>query len=584
MYKLCPKSRFLAVLSVSILLVLFAGCGDFDMITGANGYSVSGLVDGISLDDCSIIKESSKIQPYFDCNISDDSDTSALRVLIEDRIGKPVGSPLVYMLPEGAESPSEQQNSALKETSGGKTGDQEQKISAEVSGEGSESETQTESAGEKEAEPEGKTKTEGDSEKTVTEAPVKDLIITVKNFENLPPFSFPEGLEAGIYSISFQIINHSGGVLQSIEKYVYYIANETFAITDIQSYLPGVAETPHVLPPEAPILLEARIESDPGIQPYIVWYCGKKVIAEGEVTDGIYRFLWDSPVETGFQTIKAEVFPFDPNTAIALMRGISKEMSLPVSFKHGRHGYFSEKSGEFSNWYKFWGNVNDTKDIKNEAKALVAVSKKPPLWLPYSGTYGLAVGAFNVWELPETPFMPILDGKSARFLFRFAPRNDGNFATAQIFDANTGLPHSVQLALNGGILELTSEQKGVLLRAEAPLNNDSDGFVCAALEFKLAYGYIFISIITDLSSNEKIEETQTIQLKGHPDGKGSIFLGENLTESANRSIIAIISEIAVSYPEVRAIEEETEENEANDVAEAQETNSGDSFLSTDINS
>ncbi|GMO45834.1 MAG: hypothetical protein Ta2B_27010 [Termitinemataceae bacterium] len=561
---------------------LLFSCGDLDVLGNGSEYAVNGLVDGVSLDECAVISSSSLIEPYFDCNIAGDADTQALRVLIKDFGGKVVAVPLRYELSEeaknkkvnkkdeGDDSPEETNDKDLDS----KKSDENANLGSKTSGSGTETGKAEDSVPATDKTQDSKEKKEAEDGQETEKKPVsviEELVIKVDRFDrNLPVFSLPEESESGFYFISFQIIGKSGELLHITEKPIYYLASLPLAIETIQSYLPGVSKTPHVIPPSSPVMLEAKIKSDESISPYIVWYCGKDRIAEGPVKNGVFRFIWQSPEENGFQPIKAEIFPFDPLTEGQGVHGVSREMSLPVSEKHGHHGYFDNQADGLASWYEFANSLNDSKDPENEKAYLVSGSNKTPLWLPYSVTYGLAVGSDDVWTFPTEPFSQLKKtGGNMLLQMRFAPLQNGSLLETEFFDSDTGFVYNFHLDIFDFVLILTCEKQGVVYRAEAPIIKDNDGFVVAALNFNFDEDYITIDIGSE--TRGKLKNWKSISINGTADGNGNVHFGRNsFLQIADPLKTAIISEIALSYTQQTPVSVEDEGDAENNEIEENE--------------
>jgi hypothetical protein len=110
-----------------------------------------------------------------------------------------------------------------------------------------------------------------------------DLIVEAARMEgDLTPFLLPEGLEIGQYKLVFQVLGDQG-VLNRIEKTIYYVADALFSLNAFTAYLPGGIEGSSIVPPGTDVMLEVQIAADKRLEPYVVWYNGKKRIGEGGV-------------------------------------------------------------------------------------------------------------------------------------------------------------------------------------------------------------------------------------------------------------------------------------------------------------
>jgi len=84
---------------VLVCLVLFSTCGDLETLFPANEtYQVRTLVNGSSLEECSIIRANDKIRPYFAVSVINDPDLIGLLVYIQDLQGDIIGDRVQYTL------------------------------------------------------------------------------------------------------------------------------------------------------------------------------------------------------------------------------------------------------------------------------------------------------------------------------------------------------------------------------------------------------------------------------------------------------------------------------------------------------
>ncbi len=269
--------------------------------------------------------------------------------------------------------------------------------------------------------------------------------------EGLTDFSIPEGLNAGQYTLFFNVLGGSNILYQSRQA-LYYISDSDFSVGGLRTYMPGVSDGPQLIPPGTTILLEAPIISGKELDPYVVWYNGDRKIGEGKLSEHYHHLLWTVPEINGMQTMKVEVFPFlAGNMPAANTRGIVKEMSLPVSDKASFPRSFGDAGGGALYWDQFAGNVNPAeKALKNNA-VLVKTQESPPRWAPLSSVYGLVIGEDDIYRIPD--FSAALNTESnTEYDFyalhiRFAPKNEGTLFQGQFKTAGSDL-----LSLNLAVL------------------------------------------------------------------------------------------------------------------------------------
>ncbi|MDR1256558.1 MAG: hypothetical protein LBJ86_02290, partial [Spirochaetaceae bacterium] len=415
------------IFSVAVLAIPLFGCGDLDVaLSSGKFYKVNASVNGLTLDESAILAKGSMISPYFDFNITDDPDVDSLFVYIKNYTGKKTGPVIQYKLrAENDDSASENGDESEKTDASGEKQGEEVSSGGEPAGS---ADSGSILIGEREgglyagtaggalagetAGPGGTDASSGTASgflavESGTESVVvqandgveADIVIMVKNVD-LPGLVLGDDLQYGAHTIVFEIIASNKAVLNHIEKPFFYLAEKKLEIKEIVSFLPGISSTTRIVPPGEKIMLEAGIEADSSIDPYIIWYNGKQRIDEGSVSEGKNLILWTAPVQTVFQNIHAEVFPFNPNKQALSIPGLSYGVSLPVSPRHGRNGFYSEMEAQMSRWYRLWGDLTDYKSPANMTSVLARNDEAPAQWLPVSGTYGLAIGADDAYKLP----------------------------------------------------------------------------------------------------------------------------------------------------------------------------------------
>ncbi|MDR2802990.1 MAG: hypothetical protein LBB22_01710 [Treponema sp.] len=633
------RIRFLMAVSIALPLCVFSSCGDLDMaLSPGKVYKVNAMINGRSLDDCAVLSLDSEIEPYFDFNIKSDPDISALAISLKNSLGKETGLRIKYALPSyvaagggttstnsgektettagtnvtaGTISSTENETSGKTgvsseenlaggdESSGGNVPSTVDEKTETGGGDAKQGETGAEdgdgllagTAGALETESGGKPAFGVENEQF--NEPVHEALIVIENFYNeLPALKLGSELPEGFYTIVFDVISSNGAVLNSVEKPFFYLADKRLVIKGIVSYLPGVASITRILPPGEKIMLETEIDASDGISPYIIWYNGKQKISEGFISDGAERIFWVAPTQNGFQNIRAEVFPFDPTKHYQLIHGLSHSVSLPVSQKHGRTGYYNDIEIQLSRWYRLWGNFTDARDPANPAAELIKVGDAETLWLPLSGgAYGLAVGAENEYKLPGSFFKYIRQGEgSGELLFRFSPRSGSAknpviaFNLRGVFelqDVEEEGECAIYLSLTEENLEVKAVYREEVQHIRMPLIIDDSGFVSVAVDFQFFEKNTVISIGIEEAAAKKIENWESIDIEFMADGNGSIQFGgifetsgsdEDNGEIPVDGTGAIFTEIAALYPPVSPVLEVVEEkDEQEDAAVSPET-------------
>ncbi|MDR2143371.1 MAG: hypothetical protein LBP29_03270, partial [Treponema sp.] len=256
-----------------------------------------------------------------------------------------------------------------------------------------------------------------------------ELVVHVSKLSaELPALLFPEKLAIGPYILVFQVLGLQG-VLSHFEKLIYYVSDAEIALGDIQTYYSGNVERSGVVSPDSVIMLETKVSADERLAPYIVWYHGKKRLREGPVSDGVDHFLWQAPMQTGFQAIRAEVFPFAPPDTYKNTGGLTKELSLAISSKQTSRAVVDTEASppdSVTRWYQFSGDLSDSLSPQDGGRRLKPGDNTVITWLPKTGIYGLAAGSGYSYTIPGSFFTPDkeLPGHG-QFVFRFAVQSSG---------------------------------------------------------------------------------------------------------------------------------------------------------------
>jgi hypothetical protein len=591
---MCLHKFRLTLFALGCALILGA-CGDFNMVLSlGETYRISARADTALLDDCGIIGASSRIRPHFINPISNDPDVTGLSVFLRSSGGDVVSKKVHYSLiqyrqpeqedPSWTDDFTETGSSpGIPEETGGEAGGKEntggdtQGTDGKSAGdqEFTGSAVQSDKSGKSDFLPQISPRWDTAVDGTARMARVyldnarsedtTDIILYVNQLNNeLPPFLLPEELELGQYTLVFQLMGDRE-ILHQVEKSLYYLGDAEFTLEDIQTYLPGFSGGAHTVSPGTMVLLETRVVADERLDPYVIWYNGKKRIGEGMLIDGNSRLMWTVPTQTGFHAIWAEIFPFPPQgKAREVPAGKVKELSLPVSSKQAGKGYFDAGADTFIRWYQFPGNLEDAKAPGNTSQQIQPQNGVFPQWLPQGGIYGLALEAGDVYNLPRQSFdLPEGAVGRGRFMIRFAPLGEG-----VIFSGTFQQGSSPSDAV---VLELVYTRNELVLRFTAAgekrenrrpvFHAETDGFITAVIHFQLEKGHFYAGLGLDYA--EVFNPDQGITLVQPLSGGGSFQLGMNKPvitgdgdssnpDSSNAGSpaarpLAIIDELALDY-------------------------------------
>jgi hypothetical protein len=420
----------------------------------------------------------------------------------------------------------------------------------------------------------------------------EDLVYPVLNLDwQLPAFPLPENLEIGQYIMVFQVIG-AQNALYEIDLPFYFLGDAAFALDDVRSHLPSVSAGSYLIPSGEQVLLEALIDADPRLNPYLVWYSNKRKIGEGYLADGANYLFWEAPEKTGFQSISVEVFPFLPSAKI---KGLIKELSLPVSKKDPNRGAFSQNADQYALWYRFEGNLSNVRSPADNLKFLVPQENRGPQWLPWAGIYGLSIGPDDVYRLPGSPFQ-LTEGEQGRgrLLFRVKLLADGTLFKAAFREFRTSadvLGLDLSYRRNALNLVITEKPKRQNTAEESRTYTETinlhpgltEDFIVVFIDFEIRKDRFVFQL--GLEDTGMTSGKQTIPLTNVLSGLGVFQFGESLPlpDAGNRRNeriaspyganarrpVFILDELGVSYSRGPAVIEE--ENPAEDTDLAVET-------------
>ncbi|MDR2159915.1 MAG: hypothetical protein LBP23_07605 [Treponema sp.] len=586
-------------LAIICISSFFVNCGELDTVLPSTGtYKVNARVNDISLDDCSLINAKDRIYPYFASSAAGDPDLTGLAVFLQTPSGQGAGKKIRYTLKTEVKGQTDRQmpeqtsaeGTEKPPANGGQTGTQKPEAEPELD---SDQDADTEDRTDGNLRTGQKTGSTAPAASALQEAiqmaaDVQDaetetLILVSRLDRDLPFFVLPEKLEIGPYVMVFQVLGKKE-VLYREAKTVYYLGNAHFSLIDVQQYLPDVSGS-HLVPPGTTVMLEAQVVSDTRLAPYVVWYNGKRRIGEGSLADGGAFLLWKAPEQNGFYTIRAEIFPQRP---VEGLYGKFREISLPVSAKAAGAGYFSGEADRITHWYRFQGNLRDSKAPGDVNRALTSQTQMLPLWMPEDTVYGLKVGAGDVYGLSSVSFVsedPSSREKqeTGRFMLRFKPAGEGTVFSAYFEAADPA--GRVYLDLNCSEKDLSLNISGPGESASAALApglKDEDGFISLYIDFTV-HDKFFEAGFGRENGEAVSAALKEVALSGPLTGAGSFQFGASLKPSDTKKPaagllaekqasphMAVLDEFALAFrekfpageePEVKVEPEGKDENE-----------------------
>ena len=448
------NSRIKAALTAAIIIIfLFCSCGEMDFsFPVSRNYQVSAQGEIYSLDEYAVIKKDEKIQPFFISPINGDPDVASLTVSIITSKGKKSGTIIRYVL------------KSIYEIEKSNNYDSEDEF----------------------------------------------YTLTLERMdEKFPAFTMPKDLQAAHYTLVFQVFGKNQVLLAKTEKNVYYTAEEDFNLTDISAYLPGLAPTSHLVPPETVVLLEAGVIAGDDLDPYIIWYNGKIVLGEGKVSEGANAILWHVPPQTGFQSIRAEVLPFPPVNEVSasaaspkperILRGMTREISLPIFGKKES----LEDASKFLTmmdpddkskvlWRYHPSGALDDPLNPFPPNTLLAWEPPPgkdsvlPCWISSQDGFGLGIGPQDIYSVP--PFS-LEKGNRFSFILRLVSLNEGSHFSVFFHPIGTELIFSREA--ESFVLILQVGEKEERIPVEIPFR---DNFITLFLDLTFLEEDFFLSL------------------------------------------------------------------------------------------
>ena len=560
---MCSQNLYKYITFLAVLVFL-AGCGVMDSImpSGAT-YRVNARVNDLPIDELSIVSANAKIQPYFDNTVSNDPDVTALIIFLRNSRGDIAGWKVVYTADADNENVTGQES---PRASGYETGSNENTNINDPDGNLKEENENNNSK-------ENETVHAKTPQKEVQYRNSDQLIIRVKSLDNdLPYFPIPPDLPMGRYTLVSQVMSEDQ-ILHKTEKTFYFLANVKFSFDGINVHHSGINENNQLISQGKIIMLEAKLDYDSRLDPYIVWYNGRRIISEGNFSQGAGNLLWKTPEQTGFSSIRAEIFPVTDRLGLA---GFVKDISLLISPRVQDMHYISEDSADLLHWYLLEGNLNDvkmnggsSKDHALKAEYLNLSSENLFRWMPANGIFGLAAGINNAYSLPDVSFPYNADnGYGWRILGRFKPLNSGIILSVQ-FGASSNVLMSLNMDGNNLVLSLSSPSENVskiynLSLMRSP-DREADSFITAEINFSILADHLSAQLNVIFDNNpehHEYKDAQPISIEAEYINKFKITLGSQslnkmpeYTDSVTSSsaFTALWDEVALFYkPYVKA--------------------------------
>ncbi|MDR2941261.1 MAG: hypothetical protein LBV17_01535 [Treponema sp.] len=511
-------------------LAVLGGCGPLDSIIPSPGtYKINAKVNETSLDDFSIITSKDKILPFFEDPVSEDPDITELVVFLKDSRGLLTGYKVTYSITYTSENNNNEEGQTLQSERDNSKTEKQGEATIDKSGENKEDKS---SADEKSDKEKKDAIAETDPlEKIEHIKKDNEIIFPVKSLDDALPFiPLPSDLPIGKYTLVYQVMGKNT-ILFKTEKFLFYLADSEFFFEGIQVHLPGIAESSQFIQNGNIILLDIKLDFDSRLEPYIVWYNGKKIIDEGSYSDGTGKLLWKAPEQNGFVSLRAEVFPSWDRTGLA---GSQKGISLLVSSKEVDMHLLPADTPNLVQLYTFEGDLNESLSKNSEKLVIKPAGENKLNWLPSNGTYGLASGFDNAYTLPIVSFSND-ENESWQIISRFNPVNEG-----EIFSVQFGPAFNITMTLSKKESSLVLTLADTVKTYSEVLNlpGEKDSFVTASVKFFTQSGKLYSKLDLEkpvLEKNQNEQVVNPISIEAHLDKEFIITLGQqskNLADNA----------------------------------------------------
>lgn len=458
------------VIKIPVLLIILGflgGCAPMDSLFPSIGnYKVNVLINNLPLDECSFAKSGDIIRPFFEESVFNDPDITGLEVFLRNSMGSIVGWEVFYELTQVQQDENSEDtgNSEINNDIDIDSLTNDEQVS-EINDDLQSEESSNQDPSNQDLSNQDLSNQDLSNQGSTNQADIiipanlnlrdlnsssASLSVQVKNLDYLPSFPLPSDLRMGRYTIVFHIMS-GNNILQRIEKPFFYLSETDFNFKSINVNLPGIAESTQLIPTGTVIMLEANVDYDSNLDPYIEWYSGRRKISEGKLSDGAGYLFWKAPEESGFFSFRAVVLPVDGYKDLS---GFQKDVSLLVTSTPIDIHLVSEsnlKQGmELVHWYILEANLLDSK-MTSSAERSLRHEKNTPKWRAANGTYGVSTGFDNNIFLPRVSFSHN-DSNDWQIMVRFKPVNNGGILSAQI-DRNKNI--YMHLYIDGPHLILT---------------------------------------------------------------------------------------------------------------------------------
>jgi hypothetical protein len=200
------------------------------------------------------------------------------------------------------------------------------------------------------------------------------------------PIELSSQLAQGQYEISLNLTR--GATLLASARRSFFLVNQPLSIQGILSF-------PLVISPSHTALLIADIDAPAaGLDPYLKWTQGPKVLARGRLRDGYDQILWESPDEDGVYSVEVEVYPFPPSQRddFAFVSPVKAAAELYTSSKDESKPALRSTTLKYNLFDVYISALRERERVRRGLTAVENASAAPQLRQPAPVILGEAIG------------------------------------------------------------------------------------------------------------------------------------------------------------------------------------------------
>ncbi|RKX75738.1 MAG: hypothetical protein DRP87_13835 [Spirochaetes bacterium] len=356
--------------------------------------------------------------------------------------------------------------------------------------------------------------------------------------DSLPSITLPQ-LETDLYILRFTLYKDNEIITEKEVKIFY--TNEIFNVLGITSY-------PPVITSNTKAVLYAHLDIPEESSSYLRWSMGKELIAEGYVSDGFDKILWNAPAEEGVYSIKVELFPVGPEEDITFNFSSPRMLTTKI-FVTKKESYSKNEfspDNEYYSVFHFRGDVEDT-GMRKKTGATELVGN--PELTVRGNLFGYYLNGTNGFHIPSI-ILPEKEGALGPFSLMMRLQIDGiqkNRSFFNVTSADNNFTFSLRTDQQGlPMVRITQEAQNIESycaeypdRVEELFNGDTHTLTLSVVPEEKTIQFLWFVDGLMVGSEEKPYAPKTFPQNGY-----SLIGGEE-------GFIGIIDEFGIYYRDVR---------------------------------